>query len=412
MNDLLRPFSIPLAALAAALMFGCASIPKTPAQEQDEAGRPPVQEEQTPDVPPQAAEDTVTLLFAGDIMAHTPNFAMKDYARIWEDIAPIVQGADFAFANIEAPVDDSRPFSTYPNFNMNDAYPQAAIDAGFNVFSLVNNHTNDQRLEGMLATVRWAEEKSRAYAEASRPVAFSGINKAPESGISYTILKKGSWKILFCAVTEILNTPEYRSYMNFVPYTEKGRANFLQTVKKIRAESGCDLFVLSLHSDEPEYIAPVHPERKEYYHQLLAGGVDIVWANHPHIIRERELVGSTADGAITKLIMYGNGNTISGQRTTPRFDNPSTPRDNTGDGFLWQATYSKRADSPPRVKSTTPIFITTYINDKLEMIVKKLDDDFAAQLEERGETQWADYIRQRKIISEEAKETTTWQENQ
>ena len=38
--------------------------------------------------------------------------------------------------NIEAPIDTTRSASSYPNFNMTQKYVQAAVDAGFDVFSL------------------------------------------------------------------------------------------------------------------------------------------------------------------------------------------------------------------------------------------------------------------------------------
>ena len=96
------------------------------------------------------------LLFAGDIMAHTQNFAMKDYSLIWDDVRDMVQDADYSFANLEAPVDKSKPFESYPTFNMQPSYPAAALDAGFNLISLANNHSNDQGSQGIKATALWA----------------------------------------------------------------------------------------------------------------------------------------------------------------------------------------------------------------------------------------------------------------
>ena len=55
-----------------------------------------------PDIP-----QDLTLLFAGDIMAHTPNFNMKDYDKIWEAISSLVSSCDLSFANIESPVMNS-----------------------------------------------------------------------------------------------------------------------------------------------------------------------------------------------------------------------------------------------------------------------------------------------------------------
>ena len=113
------------------------------------------QESVTPLSPaPVEDSDTITLLFAGDIMAHSVNYVISDYPKIWRDVKYIIEPCDLAFANIEAPIDDTRKPHTYPNFNMPQAYVEAAVDAGFDVFSLCNNHTNDQGLNGIKETMK------------------------------------------------------------------------------------------------------------------------------------------------------------------------------------------------------------------------------------------------------------------
>ena len=94
----------------------------------------------------------LTLLFAGDIMAHSVNYRISDYSKIWRDVQYLIEPADLAFGNIEAPIDTTQETQNYPNFNMSLEYVPAAIDAGFDVFSLCNNHTNDQNLNGIKET--------------------------------------------------------------------------------------------------------------------------------------------------------------------------------------------------------------------------------------------------------------------
>ena len=67
------------------------------------------QESVTP-LSPAPVEDsnTITLLFAGDIMAHSVNYVISDYPKIWRDVKYIIEPCDLAFANIEAPIDDTR----------------------------------------------------------------------------------------------------------------------------------------------------------------------------------------------------------------------------------------------------------------------------------------------------------------
>ena len=57
---------------------------------------------------------------------------------------------------------------------------------------------------------------------------------------------------------------------------------------------------------------------------------------------------SVKNGA-QKIIMYANGNTISGQRTNPNFTekNVDLERDNTGDGLLYLVELKK---SPNKIQ--------------------------------------------------------------
>lgn len=370
------------------ILFSCKSLPETEKTEEPER---------------------LTLLFAGDIMAHRSNYSMKNYSKIWKDIKPLVSGADFSFANIEAPVNKNLPFSPYPDFNMQPSYPEAAIDAGFNVFSLVNNHTNDKGLEGINETRKWGEKIEEDSKLSERPVYFCGINKSPGEKISYKIIRKGNWKILFVAVTEILNRPDYRSYLNYVVASKKNWEEFSEYLVQIRKENPCDLMILSIHTDEAEYILSAEQKRKSYYRSLISKGVDVIWSNHPHIVREREFFGENETKLLKNAIIYGNGNTISGQRWEPDFKNPENPRDDTGDGMILKLVFQKNSRQETSIEKIETHFITTYINTAWEFVIKFLDDDFIRYLEDIGRTEWAEYIQARKKITENIKETTIWQ---
>ena len=96
----------------------------------------------------------LTLSFSGDIMAHDVNFKMKDYNRIYDDIRDILLNDDLTFGNVETPVCEERPLSSFPCFNIHKDYLRAAIEGGFDVFSFANNHTNDQGIQGIDGTIK------------------------------------------------------------------------------------------------------------------------------------------------------------------------------------------------------------------------------------------------------------------
>ena len=354
-------------------------------------------------------QHNLTLLFAGDIMAHKPNYSMSDYSLIWKDIAPLARSCDFSFANIEAPVDDSIPYATYPRFNMHHEYPEAAISAGFNVFSLVNNHSNDQGLSGIKHTREWAEKTESAHKGKEREVFFSGLKKSGGDEIGYKIIKKNGWTIIFCAVTEVLNEKDHIEYMDYVPPAHDAREAFGNRIRQIRAENPCDIFILSIHANVPEYIRSVSASQRAYYYKLLDCGADIIWANHPHIVQEREFIGKKSERRFSKLILYANGNTISAQRYKPAFDTPDAPHEYTGDGLLYKVIYYKKEKGGIAILHETKAhYITTYITTAYQFVIKYLDDDFIAYLENAGRREWMRYIAARKIIMENTRVRKTW----
>lgn len=385
--------------------FSCTSVPKTSTPEISTSETVP-EEKIIP-----SKEEKLTLVFAGDLMAHTPNFKMSDYSKIWKDITYITKDSDFSFTNIEAPVNDDLPYSSYPDFNMQYDYPQAAIDAGFNVFSIINNHTNDQGLNGIKGTRKWSLLKEKETENSKRPLYFCGINENSGDPISYKVIKKDEWTILYCAVSELLNRPSYKSYLNYVSSSKESREKFTQYLKELRIQNPCDLFILSLHTDEPEYVAEVKEDRKEFYYTLLnEASVDILYSNHPHIIRERELIKNKHSKLIEKAIIYGNGNVISSQRRSPNFDDPENSFDDRGDGFIWKLVFSKKTKTEkPYISSRQHYYITTYINTAWEFIIKEMDDEFISYLDENNRPKWSKYIKSRKEKAERTKETIIWQ---
>ena len=357
--------------------------------------------------------DEIKLLFAGDIMAHTNNYHISSFDKIWRDVKYLIDGNDLVFANIEAPIDTTKPVSNYPNFNMPQNYVQAAVDAGFNVFSLCNNHSNDQYLDGIKETLKTVDRICEQAAKNATPrsLYFSGLKNSKESEFSYNIIEKSGWKILFLPMTELLNRPDFSEYINYIKTDDASRNEFIDYVKKLREKNPCTIFILSFHTAEPEYTRNITSRQEKFYKELIKNGVDIIWANHAHIIKNRKIIVDTETNC-DKLIMYANGNTISGQRRNPDLTskNPNGERDNTGDGLFYKVTLKKDNNGSVKIKKCEPIFITTYINTANEFVLKPLNQDFVNYLYSVPRTNWAKYIERRININQEAtKDLIEWQ---
>ncbi len=409
MNLFRRNYHILLISLfASILFFSCGTTRVEPAQVIDE---PEISESDL--IQAEEIDDgTISLLFAGDIMAHSVNYVISDYPKIWRDVKYIIEPVDLAFANIEAPVDDTKKPQNYPNFNMPQSYVEAAIDAGFDVFSLCNNHTNDQGLSGIQETQKTSKRLVQRSKERGEEIYFSGLKDGKKADFTYNLIEKKGWKILFLPVTEILNQPSYSDYINFIENSESARNAFVAKVKELRQKYPCDLFVISIHANETEYTRTVLDWRDEFYMQLLQAGADIVWANHAHIIKDRKYIFYHETNS-QKVIMYANGNTISGQRTKPELtsSNPTGERDNTGDGLMVKLTFKKQENgNPPTLINSENFFITTYINTANEYVIKPLNQAFIDYLWEVPRSDWARYIKRRIEINKKyTKDIILWQ---
>ncbi len=392
------------------LIFSCSTSSNIiqPPAEIVQAPQNPIVEE----VLPQHDKSTFNILFAGDIMAHTANYYISSYDKIYRDVKHLITDSDLALANIEAPIDTTKSASSYPNFNMTQKYVQAAVDAGFDVFSLCNNHSNDQYKKGILETIKTTQAITQNTLEFSgNNVYFSGLKDAPEAPLTYNYISCNNWKILFLPITELLNRPDASDYINFIKPDESSRKNFQEYVSKLRNENPCDLFIISIHTSEPEYTRVITEKQEAYYKSLLEAGADVIWANHAHIIKNRKIIVNTSNGN-DKLIMFANGNTISGQRTKPELNskNPNGERDNTGDGLFYKVTFHKEKDGSIKIKKCEPQFITTYINTANEYVIKPLNQDFVDYLYDVPRTNWAKYIERRiKINKDETKDLIEWQ---
>lgn len=342
----------------------------------------------------------IKLLFAGDVMAHEENFLPGKFDRIWKYVSSKIQEADLAFCNLEAPVMDSKGWRAYPSFNMHTDYVEEAIKAGFDVFSLANNHTNDQYLKGINSTRNYFKQKR----DNNEEIWAAGLREKANAPLTYQLIEKKSkdgskWKILFVAITELLNKNDYSEYIDYYPSTTTARKKLKNELKKLQTENEYDLFVVSMHNDEPEYILKPSADHKNFCNQLINEcKVDIVWSNHPHVVQDWEKVEST-DGR-NAFIMYANGNTIAGQRRTPHFENPANSFDYRGEGIFMEMDFEKNKDGKIEIKKYEPHLITVMIASEGRYVIRFLTNEFLDILDEAEYLKWKNYLSERKRLME------------
>ncbi len=271
---------------------------------------------------------SLTLSFVGDIMAHTPNFTMNGYDRIYRAVSRPLLSDDLSFANLEFVVDEQRPMSSYPRFNVHSSYVEAAVRAGFDVFSLANNHSNDYGAAGIEQTMRSIEA---IFAAADRPLFASGLRRNRNSPMRVESIHYENWRIGFLSVSGMSNTGG-NSRLYFVPSENDDAVgellHFIETWRPLY-----DLFILSWHGGVEYQLTPAQ-EKVELFHALMGAGVDILWGHHPHVLQPLEF--SVRNDMRRGIIMYSLGNFISSQPTTLGPNDWNTTRAYTGDSAIVQ----------------------------------------------------------------------------
>lgn len=296
-------------------------------------------------------------------MAHDVNYTRPPYSRIYEGVSDILWSDDLTFGNLEFPVHPGFPMNNYPVFNVHPPYVEAAVHAGFDVFSAANNHITDLGAPGVAETRKFLEEMVRTYG-----IAYSGLCDPPGSGITITTVDHGRWRIGFVAVTEFLNSYRGAEGVFLLDYTDgEKKAEFLDLLEG--AAAGFDLFIVSFHGGI-EYSRVPSPEKIAFFGELHDRGVHIVWAHHPHVLQSWLL--EKGEGG-PRLSLYSTGNFISGQ--TWRLDPLDAPslRVPTGESALFRVTVFP-LDGDPVITSVEPIPIANYKHPEYGMVVRTLED--------------------------------------
>jgi poly-gamma-glutamate capsule biosynthesis protein CapA/YwtB (metallophosphatase superfamily) len=235
-----------------------------------------------------------TLTVAGDLMPY--EWIKKEFCQqLWDDIGDDFFSADIVFANLETPINASKPASYVPEMMLNDMYFNGSAEMfdifngnkkykGFDVLSTANNHSLDMGEEGLLANIAFLKEKNIPYIG----TAFSEKDRD-----DFPIIEKNGVKIAFLAYTYSMNkmlNPEGKAYL--CNHIELNRPDVdLQLIKNqvlIAKSNGADLVVASMHYGNAYQTFPSKHIVKNTYRFFDECGVDIVLGGHAHNIQPME----------------------------------------------------------------------------------------------------------------------------
>lgn len=308
---------------------------------------------------PASQSGSLSLAFAGDIMVHDQNYEHRPFSRMYDGVRPLLGSSDLVFGNLEFPVVEERPFAGYPLFNAHVDYVQAAIDAGFTVFSLANNHSADQVKAGVLSTQAAMEQIARQNADAGRQIWFNGL-RIPDAAAQVLtaplyrleVIEKKGWRIGFVSVTEFLNLPGYAKYVQLMNWRDADRLKvFADWIREQRSQ--VDFLVLGIHWGT-EYAIRPDKTQPEAVKTLVEAGVDLLWGHHPHVLQPWYTLDSPRGKAV---VLPSLGNFVSAQAW---YLNPAMGNDRRaykGDSAVFRLRLEKSEAGVLVAGQTEPVLI-------------------------------------------------------
>ncbi len=252
--------------------------------------------------PKRSADNSLRILFLGDIMAHQAQLdaaqqasGTHDFSAIFTKISPIFQEYDLVIANFETTL-AGKPYSGYPKFSSPIPLATACHKAGIDIFLLANNHILDKGKRGLLQTVN----KLQAL-----QIPYLGVRKSHQEK-KHLIYEKNGLRIGLLNYTQFTNGNSHSPLVNYLQ-----KRAIIQDIARLKKENP-DKIIVCVHWGKEYRNTP-----DNYQHKmgkfLLKQGADIIIGSHPHTIQPYNW-----DKQQDKLVAYSLGNFVSNQRTFPR----------------------------------------------------------------------------------------------
>ena len=265
---------------------------------------------------------TARLAIVGDLMVHEPqvNHALNREDRTYCFISsftlikPYLYEADYTIGNLETTFagqgtrNHINPETGWTLFSAPDSFATALKEAGFDLVTTANNHSNDFREFGILRTIEILESIGLEY---------TGTNASKEDQDSLFIKDINNIRFAFLSYATGLNDVPLTAGKPFL--VNRLSDNLMkQQIEQARQE-GAEIIIVFPHMGV-EFTGTPAERHVTIAHNILKFGADVVMASHPHVLQPTEIVEiEDEDGTIrTCFIAYSMGDFISSRDQWPR----------------------------------------------------------------------------------------------
>ncbi len=212
--------------------------------------------------------------------------------HLWDDVEEFYFSADIICANLESPLDTSKPLGLVPYACLTAPKLNTSVDMleryigkekGINFFSTANNHALDQGESGLIATLDNLDSKG---------VFHVGTSRTPEEQSDIPIIEVNGIRVAMLSYTYCLNGHEPiqgKEYMTNFIRLNKPNADLSLLCEHVRIakEKKADIIIAMLHWSIEFESYPIENVIK-MGHRILESGVDVILGGHPHVAQPME----------------------------------------------------------------------------------------------------------------------------
>jgi poly-gamma-glutamate capsule biosynthesis protein CapA/YwtB (metallophosphatase superfamily) len=270
-------------------------------------------------------EILIDISAVGDIMVHNSqlnaqydiNSNKYNFYNNFKYINDDIKKSDLSIANLETTLSgEENGYSGYPRFNSPDSLAHALKKSGFDLISIVNNHTLDYGVQGFKRTIEVLEKNKlnplgvKNHLDDKR-YEIKDIKGVKVGIIAYTYETppiNGSKTINNIKIPDEIKDTINTFNPNNLTYEVPKIQREIQNMKN----DGAELIVFVIHWGN-EYNLKPNYSQKVLAKFLANSGVDIILGSHPHVIQPIDIIKSNNSSHKT-LVVYSMGNFLSNQR--------------------------------------------------------------------------------------------------
>ena len=270
-----------------------------------------------PTIPDGFVPDTCASLSAGGDLMTYDCIRPDTCQHLWDEMGDFFFSSDIVVANLETPIDTTRPPSATPEVMLNDMYfngDESLLEIfsghgqykGYDLLSVANNHSLDMGPQGLLNTLDLL---------ASKGIATTGAARSADELMDVHILERNGIRFAFLAATFSLNKmqkpPDSPWLCNHILLNDPDPdLSLLARQADAARNRGADIVIALLHMGCAYQAYPGHTIVRNAHRVCDEAGIDAIIAGHPHHAQPMELYDSPHTGR-QHFIAYSLGDFIA-----------------------------------------------------------------------------------------------------